>query len=169
MPPLLAPALHILTEPDHLVACAAIGLLAGQRASPRQRAALLGSFVAAFVVAFCVPALAGIGAAFESIDAFASAATLIAAGLLVAVPRVAFLPVAMAVTVATGAVHGFANGLAAASLLAVAGAGGAAALIASLGALLAAILRAPWGLIAVRVLGSWAAAMGLILFGIALR
>jgi urease accessory protein len=167
--PLLGPALHILTEPDHLVACLAIGLLAGQRASRTQLLAMLGGFIAAFLVAFCVAAVASVGSAFESIDAFASAATLIVTGLLVAVPRVSFFPLALAVTLATGTIHGFANGLAASATLAVAGAGGAAALIALAGTLLAVSLREPWGLIAVRVLGSWTAAMGLILFGIALR
>ena len=164
---MLDPALHILTEPDHLVACFAIGLLAGQR-NGRQIGWLLGAFITGFVVAFCAAALTR-SAAFESIDAFAAAGTLIAAGLLVAIPRFARLPLAVAVAAATGAIHGFANGLAAASLLAVLGAGGAAALIAAFGAGIGWLFRAPWGLIAVRVLGSWAAAMGLILVGIALR
>jgi urease accessory protein len=163
----LEPALHILTEPDHLVACFAIGLLAGQR-SRQESLSLLAGFVGAFLVAFCAAVLVG-GAAFESVDAFAAAATLVAAGLLVAIPRISLPALAMAVAVATGAVHGFANGSAAPTLLAVAGAVPAAAAIALTGAGLAASLRAPWGLIAVRVLGSWAAALGLILFGIALR
>ena len=164
---MLGPALHILTEPDHLAACFVIGLLAGQR-SRREMLSLLAGFVGAFLVAFCMAVLAG-GVAFESIDAFAAAATLIAAGLLVAIPRVSLLPLVLAVAVVTGAVHGFANGIAASTLLAVAGAVPAAAAIAVIGAGLAASLRAPWGLIAVRVLGSWAAALGLILLGIALR
>jgi urease accessory protein len=167
--PLLGPALHILTEPDHLVACLAIGLLAGQRPSRAQLRAIPIGFIGAFFVAFCVATLTGVGSAFESIDAFASAATLIVTGLLVAIPRISLFPLALVVTLATGVIHGFANGLAASALLAVAGAGGAAALLALLGMALAALLRAPWGVIAVRVLGSWAAAMGLILFGIALR
>ena len=166
---MLAPALHILTEPDHLVACFAIGLLAGQRAARRETLSLLAAFVGAFLVAFCVAAVGQFGDAFESLDAFAAAATLIATGLLVAVPRLSPAPLAMAVALATGVVHGFANGLAAATLLAVAGAVPAAALIAIAGYGLTALLKAPWGLIAVRVLGSWTAAMGLILVGIALR
>ena len=165
---MLGPALHILTEPDHLVACFAIGLLAGQRAARRELLSLLAAFIGAFLISFCSAVLVG-GAAFESFDAFAAAATLIAVGLLVAIPRISLPPLAMAVVVATGAVHGFANGLAASTLLAAAGALPAAATIALLGAGLAALLRAPWGLIAVRVLGSWAAALGLILLGIALR
>ena len=165
---MLEPALHILTEPDHLAACFAIGLLAGQRASRRAALSLLAGFVGAFLVLFCVAALAHI-AAFESIEAFAAAGTLIAAGLLVAVPRISLPALAMGVALATGAVHGFANGLAAPTLLAAAGAVPAAASLALAGAGLAGLLRAPWGLIAVRVLGSWAAAMGLILVGIALR
>ena len=164
---MLGPALHILTEPDHLVACFAIGLLAGQR-NGRAIGGLLIVFITGFVVAFCAAALARLGA-FESIDAFAAAGTLIAAGLLVAIPRLARLPLAVAVAVATGLIHGFANGLAAATLMAVFGAAGAAALLAVLGAGIGWLFRAPWGLIAVRVLGSWTAAMGLILFGIALR
>jgi urease accessory protein len=164
----LGPALHILTEPDHLVACFAIGLLAGKRASRNELVVLLGGFLLAFLVSFCAAALTQI-AGFESLDAYASAASLIAVGLLVAVPRLAVLGVAVAVAVGTGVVHGVANGLAAPEQLAVAGAGSAAALIAIAGCALAALLRAPWGLIAVRVLGSWTAAMGLILFGIALR
>jgi hydrogenase/urease accessory protein HupE len=164
----LGPALHILTEPDHLVACLAIGLLAGQRLGGREIAGLLNAFITAFVLAFCAAALTRL-AAFEAIDAFASACTLMGAGLLVAIPRISRFGIAIFVAVATGAIHGFANGLAATSLLTVFGAGGAAALIAVFGAMLAWLLRAPWGVIAVRVLGSWTAAMGLILFGIALR
>jgi len=152
----LEPALHVLTEPDHLVACFAIGLLAGQRASRREAALLL----AGFWVAFCAGALTRI-ASFEAIDAYASAASLIAAGLVVALPRIAVPLLAMLVALATGTVHGLANALPAAL---------AAALVAAAGwALAAAFLRAPWGAIAVRVLGSWAAALGLILLGIALR
>lgn len=166
---MLAPALHILTEPDHLVACFAIGLLAGQRASRPEALSLLAGLVGAFLVAFCVAAVGQFGDAVESLDAFAAAGTLIAAGLLVAIPRLSLGPLAMAVALATGVVHGFANGLAADTLLAVVGAVPAAASIALLGAGLATLLRAPWGLIAVRVLGSWTAAMGLILLGIALR
>ena len=165
---MLEPALHILTEPDHLVACFAIGLLAGQRVARRELLSLLAAFIGAFLFLFCVAALAHI-AAFESIEAFAAAGTLIAAGLLVAVPRISLPALAMGVALATGAVHGFANGLAAPTLLAAAGAVPAAASLALAGAGLAGLLRAPWGLIAVRVLGSWAAAMGLILVGIALR
>jgi urease accessory protein len=165
---LLAPALHILTEPDHLVACFAIGLLAGQRSARREAMLLLAAFVITFAVAFCVAALTRL-ATFESLDAYASAVSLIAAGALVAVPRIAFPGVTMVAVLATGTVHGFANGLAASSPIAVASAGAAVALIAVAGWALAALLKAPWGVIAVRVLGSWAAALGLILLGIALR
>lgn len=165
---MLGPALHILTEPDHLVACFAIGLLAGQRASRNELIALLGAFLLAFLISFSAAALLRI-TAFESLDAYASAASLMAVGVLVAVPRLAILGVAVVVAVGTGVVHGVANGLAAPGQLAVAGAGNAAALIAIAGCALAALLKAPWGVIAVRVLGSWAAALGLILFGIALR
>ena len=165
---MLEPALHILTEPDHLVACFAIGLLAGQRGSRSEAVLLLAGFVVTFIVAFCVAALTRL-ATFESLDAYASAGSLIAAGALVALPRIAFPGLAMLAALGMGTVHGLANGLAASTLVAVAGAVAAAALIAIVGWALAALLKAPWGVIAVRVLGSWAAALGLILLGIALR
>lgn len=165
---MLEPALHILTEPDHLVACFAIGLLAGQRASRREGGLLFAGFLAAFLIAFCTAALTRV-AAFELVDAYASAGSLIAVGVLIAVPSIALPGLAMIVALGTGTVHGLANGLATSALLAVAGAGAAAALLAVAGWALAALLKAPWGAIAIRVLGSWAAALGLILLGIALR
>jgi hydrogenase/urease accessory protein HupE len=73
---------------------------------------------------------------------------------------------------ALGLVHGLANGLefAADALPAVwmLGAGVAAALVVALGTLLAATLDGPRGRIVVRVLGSWLAALGLMLLGLAL-
>ena len=170
---MLEPALHVLTEPDHLVACLAIGLLVGQRPSREQFLSVLGGFTGAFIVAFWLPGFVRIGPAFESIDAFASAMSLIAVGLLVAVPRAGPPALAVTIALATGAVHGLANGLGLpegeSHLIAAAFVGGAATLAAVVGAVLARLFKAPWGVLGVRVLGSWAAALGLILFGIALR
>lgn len=171
--PFFGPALHVFTEADHVAACLAIGLLAGQQ-EMRPRAAGLVSFAAALVVMVITASLA-----FDRLQVFGTAeaslspATLLVAGVLIALARKLSIWLIASVSAAMGMVHGLANGLSigASALPAVSllGAAGAAILTALIGALLASGFSATWARIAVRAVGSWIAALGLILFGLAVR
>jgi hydrogenase/urease accessory protein HupE len=167
----LGPALHVFTEIDHLGAFLAVGLLAGQQAALARTIGLI-VFGLVLVCGITAPFASDAIGALESIEGYLSPASLLVAGVLVAIGRP--LP-AWLVGLASGAlglVHGLANGLefAADALPAVwmLGAGVAAALVVALGTLLAATLDGPRGRIVVRVLGSWLAALGLMLLGLAL-
>jgi urease accessory protein len=167
----LGASAHVLTEADHLAAFVAIGLLAGQHAV-RPRTAALAAFAISLLLGMAgplaFPALRG----FESVEGIFSPATLLLGGALVAAAWRLPMWLVAAVGVAVGGVQGLANGLAiedspraAVSLL---GAASAAFLITVIGTAIASIANAP-AQIAVRVVGSWVAAMGLMLLGLAWR
>ena len=167
----VGPALHVFTEIDHVAAFLAVGLLAGQQAVRIRTTGL---------VAFGLALLCGIAAplAFAAFDGLGSgerlliSASLVVTGVLVAVGRQ--LPVWLAglASGALGLLHGLANGLEIAAgtraVMSVSGAVVATAVIVAAGTLFAAILGGPRGRIVVRVLGSWVAALGLMLLGLAL-
>ena len=71
-------------------------------------------------------------------------------------------------TIAFGLVHGFFNGIAlreGAGLLGLLGIAAALFVITALTASMVVSLRRPWTRVAVRVAGSWVAAMGLLMMG----
>jgi hydrogenase/urease accessory protein HupE len=166
----LGPALHVFTEIDHLAAFLAVGLLAGQQARSN-RITGLGAFGVALATGLVAPLALDVNG-FESAEGLLASASLLVTGVLVAVGR-RLLPwlVGLASGV-LGLVHGLANGLAFAAVsraaLSMLGAGVAAALVAAVGTVLAAALVGPRGRIVVRALGSWLAALGLMLLGLAL-
>ncbi len=173
--PLLGPALHVFTEIDHLAAFAAVGLLVGQRGSAISRRNVLLAFMAALMIGMSLPfAFAGMRA-FDSVERELSAiSSLVIGGLVAAAIR---LPTAVIATAAAalGSVHGLANGLAIAGSLAplasVLGAGAAALAVAACAVSISLGLRGGFsqGPTAARVLGSWIAALALMLLGLALR
>ena len=74
--------------------------------------------------------------------------------------------------VAVGLVHGFLNGAVVRDGMGargLAGIGAALFVVAALAAALVVSLRRPWARVAVRVAGSWVAAIGLLMVGWALR
>jgi len=172
--PLLGPALHVFTEVDHLAAFAAVGLLAGQQPATAQQKVLL-AFMAALMAGMCMPfALDGM-AAFDAVERELSAISSVVVGVLVAAGlrlRTAVIATAVATL---GSVHGLANGLAIAGstapLPSLLGAGTAALIVAASATAVSLALRAGLrqGPIVVRVLGSWIAALALMLLGLALR
>jgi len=170
--PFLGPAAHVLTEADHVAALLGVGLLAG-RHTDRTRVALLVAVVIAFLLAMTAPLVFGWLRGFESAEGIVSPASLLLAGLLVALGRRLPVSGSMPVAIAVGVVHGLANGLAieggANAGIAVLGGVSAAGLVVSIGTVAAAILSGPRGRIVVQVVGSWVAAMGLMLLGLALR
>jgi hydrogenase/urease accessory protein HupE len=169
----LGSALHIFTEIDHLAAFAVLGLLAGQ-SEAFARVSGVVAFSVVLVLGMVAPlALAGVGS-FESAEALLSPATVLMVGILVAAGmRLPGWATALA-GAATGMVHGIANGLAIAAspqpgVVPVLGGITAACVITVVALLVAGALNGPRGRIVVRVVGSWVAALGLMMMGLALR
>jgi hydrogenase/urease accessory protein HupE len=158
---------HFALTPEDLLPAIAIALLAGQRGPRAGRHAL-----------FALPLgwlLGGVvGLAFPTIGetpALTTASFLVTGGLVAAEARLAPGGIA-ALAVGLGLLHGYLNGSA------ISPAPGAAGLVGivttlfvavALGAALVVTIRAPWARIAVRVAGSWIAAVGLLMLGWSLR
>lgn len=165
--PIYDGALHLLLSPEDLVPACAIALLAGLRGVRHARFAL---FV--LPAAWLLGGLVGMTVAPNSSTAVAVASFLLL-GALVAVDARVSIRMFTALALLLGFVHGHLNGAG----MDQSGAGvqallGLAALLFVLMALVGAFvtqLRQPWGRIAIRVLGSWIVACGLLMLGWALH
>jgi hydrogenase/urease accessory protein HupE len=156
--------LHLFVTLEDLLPVVALVLLGGLR-GPRFGRAVLWTLPAAWVVGSVV----GMLASPEIIWPAATAVLTIALGVLVAADR--SLPVAavVALAVALGLVNGGRNGVELTT------AGGGAGLVAGIATALCVLtsvlaghvtsLRAGWARVAVRVAGSWIAAVGLLTVG----
>ncbi len=160
---------HPITALEHLLPLVALGLLAGQQGPATARRVLvllpLGLAGGAWL-SYARPAWPGI----QSLNLL----SLLVLGLLVAVNW--HLPTGMTegLSLVVGVTHGAANGVAAAAAgvsreLFVAGLLTAGLALATLVPALVLSLRAAWGQIVVRVVGSWIAAVGLLIVSFALR
>jgi hydrogenase/urease accessory protein HupE len=159
---------HFALSPDDWLFAVALALLGGLSGARAGRAVLF-----ALPAAWAMGGVLGLGRETVADWPAASAATLIVAGALVAwSPRLP-APVLGALSVVAGGLHGYLNGsLAAAAGLRLSGVAGVAAtvfVVAALAAALVVSLRRQWMRIAVRVAGSWIAAIGLLLLGWSLR
>jgi hydrogenase/urease accessory protein HupE len=160
---------HLLFSPDDLLAVLAMAALAGLNGATAGRR---GLFVLS--LAWLIGATAGLRVdAGEVPPAAAAAVTLLVLGLLTAVDcRLSPLRVA-GVAVALGLVHGWLNGVgiddAGGGSLRLVGTVSAVFVIAALAAGLVVSLRAAWARVAVRAVGSWVAAIGLLMLGWSLR
>jgi hydrogenase/urease accessory protein HupE len=159
---------HVLMNPDDLVAVLAMALLAGLNgpvAGRRVLFALTGAWVAG--------GLAGFAAGHLLVPETLTIASFLVIGGLVAADRRLSPAVVTAIAVAVGLLHGWLNGAGIAQsqreVLALAGIGGAVFVLVSLTAALVVSLRAEWMRIAVRVAGSWVAAIGLLMLGWSVR
>lgn len=156
--------LHPLTALEHVLAIVAFGLLAGLQEPRPAYAGLL-----AFALALAVGAI--IGAAGVSLPASgpAAAGSIAVVALLVALGRPLPLPLMVGLGIALGLLHGLANGAAVPTgldpIAFVVGLVAGPTLVVHL--LIGAVrrLHAAWTRIAVRVLGSWLAAVGLLVLG----
>jgi hydrogenase/urease accessory protein HupE len=159
---------HFALTPEDLLPALALALLAGQRGSRAGRLALLalpGAWLAGGLVGLVLPGAAPAAAL--------TTASYLATGGLVA----AEAPLAPAwisgLAAALGLLHGYANGTAMAGppsgLLGLAGVVAALFVLVALAAGVVVALRAPWARVAVRVVGSWIAAVGLLVLGWSLR
>ena len=160
---------HPLTALEHLLPLVALGLLAGQQGAPAARRMLvllpLGLAGGAWL-SYPRPIWTGIQVL--------NLLSLLVLGLLVAVNRRLPTGVTEGLGLIVGVTHGAANGAAAAAAgvsreLFVAGLLTAGVVLATLVPALVLSLRAAWGRVAVRVVGSWIGAVGLLLCSLALR
>jgi len=158
---------HPLTALEHVLPLIALGLLAGQRGLRNGE-----GLVIAFPVAFACGAL--VAPAIVSLPDLSAvnATTALVVGVLVALALAISKPLLYAVVVVTGAVHGFANGGAIEHAMPqfIAGATLAATLlfVYAFGVTDYALRRQrPWLPVAVRAIGSWIAAFGILTVALA--
>ena len=161
--PIYDGVVHLFLSPEDFVSVFAVALLAGLRGARHGRCALL-----AVPAAWLLGGLGGLAA-----DSASSTATTVASflvlGALVATDVRLSSTMFTALAVSLGLVHGYLNGTGMGAL----GAGiqallGVAAVVFVLVALVAAVViqqHRAWSRIAVRVLGSWVAASGLLMLG----
>jgi hypothetical protein len=163
---------HFGLTPEDLLPALALALLAGQRGSRTGRAvlfALPGAWLLGGLAGLAVPA---IGAAALLATILTTASFLVLGGLVAAeAPLGPGWVTGLAIVL--GLLHGALNGaaMAQASLGALGLAGIVATLfvVVALAAGMVVAIRVTWGRIAVRVAGSWIAAIGLLLLGWSLR
>lgn len=157
--------MHPLTALEHMLPLIAIGMLAGQRGLVAGQGLLV-----AFPIAFASGAL--IGAAVAPDLSAINAATALVAGGLVALAFALPRTLLYGIVVAIGAIHGMSNGTAIGQALApfIAGATLAATLVFAyaFGATHQVLKRTtPWLPVAVRAVGSWIAAFGILTLALA--
>ena len=162
---LYAGLLHVLTALEHVLPFIALSLLAGQRGMKAQAEAVLLVFPVALMVgaaaALWLPPMSGL--------AFFNIASAILLGALVAAARPLPRAVFYGLVVVFGISHGFANGEAITqttkAYLFILGVGLSGLAVLAYGTLMVDFLlkrKAGWIQIAVRVAGSWIAAIGVL-------
>jgi urease accessory protein len=159
--------LHFLLSPEDLLPVLALALLAGQRGAAYGRRAM---FV--LPVAWFLGGLAGLATKTSSGAALTCISFLLLGGLLAANARIS-LPATTMLAVLVGLFHGYLNGSGlgqpATGALALLGLVFAVFVLVAIAAACVVQLRQPWTRIAVRVVGSWIAASGLLMLGWATR
>lgn len=161
--------LHPLTAPVHLVPWLALGLLGGFQERDALRA-VLAAFPLAVFAGAVFGTLAGGGLPEQNAVSSLNLVSILVLGGLAALGARLDRPWFIGLVVVTGTSHGFANAAAGLAgmqaLLYVGGVALAAYLVVTLvtAAAYAMVREAHWARIAVRALGSWIAAIGL-LFG----
>jgi urease accessory protein len=159
---------HLFVTPEDVLAVVALALLAGLGGKPYARAVL-------FVLpgAWLAGALAGRLTTLSGGVPVVSAALLITLGALVAADRRLPLALVAGAALTCGLLKGWFNGAALAgagsSGLAASGIACAVFVIVALVAGQVTALRKEWARIIVRVAGSWVGAIGLLMFGWAVR
>lgn len=159
---------HPLVAPEDLLLVLGLGLLAGRSGKPEARLVLFAlplAWIAGCVAGFLGPALPA--SAWQTTVSFGLVGLLVAA--FARVPR----GLLSALTAAVGIVHGYENGATfdvdTGPALALAGVALAVFTLVTLSSALAVSARAEWARVAVRVAGSWFAAIGLLRAGWLLR
>ncbi|HTF34550.1 MAG TPA: HupE/UreJ family protein [Myxococcota bacterium] len=159
---------HFLMSPEDLVPVLALALLAGLRGSAYGRRAL---FV--LPAAWLMGGLAGLAAATVNANAVQTAITFLLLGGLVVMDARLSVRATTALAALLGLYHGYLNGAgmgqAGAASVALLGLVFAVFVLVALAAALVVQLQAAWARIAVRVVGSWIVASGLLMLGWSLR
>lgn len=162
------PLLHPLLVLEHGLALLALGLLAGQQGEAPARW-VIGALLAGLLCGAALPALNLLPPWLDVVNA----GSLLVLGALVALA--ARLPRPLVVTLATffGLTHGAANAMdqigTVPAPLVVAGTAIAGLLVTLPASGIVAILADGWPRVVVRVLGSWIAAIGLMMLGLMLK
>ena len=158
---------HLLTTPEDLVPAIALALFAGLRGAEAGRRALF-----LLPLAWLAGGLAGLRLPV-AIPLPVPTITLFALGVLVAADVRLPSGAVASLAIAVGLVHGFGNGAALAGsgpgIAGLAGISAALFVVVALASSFVVALEKPWARIAVRVAGSWIAAVGLLLLGWSLR
>jgi hydrogenase/urease accessory protein HupE len=159
---------HVLFAPEDALAVLALALLSGMSGISAGRAVLF-----TLPVAWCIGALIGLQAPAAPSVPWLTIATFLGLGILIAVNCRLSASAAAGLSITVGFAHGYFNGsvMTAASfdLSMLAGTLASMFFMIAVVAAVVASLRAPWMRIAVRTLGSWIAAGGLLLLGWTLR
>ena len=159
---------HVLTSPEDLLAALALALWAGARGPGHGRQTLF-----ALPSAWLLGGLLGMTTSATSGSGIVSAIWLVALGALLAADLELPLRVATVLAVVLGLQRGYVNGSGMEPLtngvVAMLGIASAVFVVVALVAAFALQLRAAWARIAVRVIGSWIAASGLLLLGWSMR
>jgi hydrogenase/urease accessory protein HupE len=159
---------HLLLSPDDLLGVLALALLAGLGGARHGRHALL-----VLPAAWLGAGLLGLRAPAEVSWPVANTLSFLVVGGLVAVDRRLAPQLVAALALFVGGLHGYLNGTAMAQsgsgALALAGIATTVFVIVTLAAAFVVSLRAVWTRIAVRVAGSWIAAIGLLMLGWTVR
>jgi hydrogenase/urease accessory protein HupE len=155
---------HLFLTFEDLLPVIAMALLAGLNGPPAARRVLF-----ALPLAWLAAGVAGHWSGMAMLPAGFTALSLLALGILTAADRRLAPSLVAAVAVLLGLVHGWLNGAGIAAAgretSGLVGIAGAIFLLVSLIAALVVSLRRPWNRIAVRVAGSWIAAIGLLQLG----
>lgn len=157
---------HLLLTPEDLVPVFAIALYAGLRGAAAGRRTMI-----LLPIAWLLGGMAGSSIHVATSFPVAAVSFLVMGGLVAAD---LYLPagVVAALAVALGLVHGFLNGVALRAGAGTLGLVGIAAMLFVVVALASALvvsLPKTWPRVVVRVAGSWIAAIGLLMFGWAMR
>ena len=159
---------HLLLSPDDLVPVLALALLAGVNGPSVGRRMLF-----ALSAAWLAGGLLGMRFGGQIVPAAALSASFLAIGLITAWGRRLSTGVMASLAVAVGLVHGWLNGAGIVEprrdLVALAGMVSSEFVIAAIVAGLALAFTSGWARIAVRVAGSWVAAIGVLMLGWSLR
>jgi len=168
MGPIYDGLMHFLMSPEDLVPVLALALLSGLRGATFGRRTL---FV--LPAAWLLGGLAGLAASATNGNAVVSAVWFLLMGGLLALDARLSLRVTTAIAAFLGLYHGYLNGaglgLSFPSAAALLGLIFAVFVLVALAAAFVIQLQASWARIAVRVVGSWIFASGLLLMGWAVR
>jgi urease accessory protein len=168
MGPLYDGLMHFLTSPEDFVPALALALLVGLRGTAHGRRVLF-----TLPAAWLLGGLIGTGAAARSGSPVVSAVWFLLLGVLLASDAKLSLRAITALAVLLGVYNGYLNGTGMGQFdiaaLALLGLAFTVFVLVALAAAFVVRLQAEWGRIAMRVVGSWIAASGLLMLGWAIH